>query len=72
MLKKLSFVFLLAIAASCTYQKNNTIAQDDENLGNERVYGVHPDSTAKQLKVEYPSKPELGAKAVEIKDKWYK
>lgn len=72
MVKKLSIVALMALMASCTYQNNNKIVQDDVREGDDRVYGVHPDSTARQLKVQYTSKPELGAKAVEIKEKWYK
>lgn len=74
MLKKLSLVGLLGImvaVSSCGYQKNNRIEQDDPNAGNERIYGVHPDSSARQLKNVYASKPELGAKAVEIREKWY-
>ncbi|SOE20937.1 hypothetical protein SAMN06298216_1412 [Spirosomataceae bacterium TFI 002] len=74
MLKKLSLLSLLlagCAVSSCTYQKNNRIDQDDVNAGNERVYGVHPDSSARQLKVKYTSKPELGAKAVEIREKWF-
>lgn len=74
MLKKLSLLSLVCAAlavSSCSYQKNNRIDQDDVNAGNERIYGVHPDSTARQLKLEYTSKPELGAKAVEIREKWF-
>ncbi len=64
----------LAVAAvslsivSCDYQKNNTIKQKDFNEGNDYVYGVHPDSAAAQSKNTYDSKPELGAKANEIRD----
>lgn len=71
MIKKLGVLLIVAAVSSCTYQKNNQIEQDDVNAGNERIYGVHPDSTARQLKVQYEPKPELGAKANEIKDKWF-
>jgi hypothetical protein len=73
-MRKLSLIALLGISAglgSCTYQKNNTIEQDDVNEGNEYVYGVHKDSTAKQLKQSYTAKPELADRTAKIKEIMY-
>ena len=65
-------LFIVAVAAtSCDYQKNNTIVQDVPNEGNERIYGVHPDSAARQLKLEYPEKPELQKTANDLRDKLF-
>jgi len=35
------------------------------------VYGVHPDSMARQLSVTYEAKPELEARTAEIKEILY-
>ena len=59
----LLFAIFSVSLASCSYQKNNTIKQDDVREGDEWVYGVHPDSSAKQLKNVYTEKPELENKA---------
>ena len=66
---------LLAVAATvlmtaCTYQKNNTIDQKDVNAGNDYVY-AHPDSTARQRKVQYPVNSENEVRAMEIQEKLY-
>lgn len=73
MKKKFTYVILfLAVAiSSCQYQRNNTIDQKDFNAGNKRIYGENPDSSAYQLKIVYPAKPELAAKADEIKNILY-
>lgn len=63
-------VFALSLNA-CTYQKNNRIEQADVNEGNEYVYGVHPDSAARQLKNVYTAKPELAARTKAIQEKFY-
>ncbi|MFB0907431.1 MAG: hypothetical protein ACI9V1_001483 [Spirosomataceae bacterium] len=68
-------VLLLAVvataASSCTYQKYNTIDQDIPNQDSERIYGVHPDSSARQLKNVYTEKPELQKKANDLRDKMF-
>ena len=73
-MKRIS-VLLLAVAttaaSSCTYQKYNTIYQDLPNEGNERIYGVSPDSSARQLKNVYIEKPELQKKAIELREKMF-
>ena len=66
---------LLAVAATvlmtaCTYQKNNTIDQKDVNAGNDYVY-AHPDSIARQRKVQYPVNSENEVRAMEIQEKLY-
>lgn len=66
---------LLAVAATvlmtaCTYQKNNTIDQKDVNAGNNYVY-AHPDSMARQRKVQYPVNSENEVRAMEIQEKLY-
>lgn len=65
------FAFLLLALGSCTYQKNNTIEQKDVNEGNEYVYGVSPDSSARQLKVTYEAKPELEQRTAAIREQLY-
>ncbi|MBK6976055.1 MAG: hypothetical protein IPH28_02155 [Cytophagaceae bacterium] len=74
MKKKPGIILLFAVVAimtSCSYQKTNRIEQDDVNEGSEYVYGVHPDSMARQLSVTYEAKPELEARTAEIKEILY-
>jgi hypothetical protein len=71
MKKNIVFLFSLLSLASCSYQSNNRIEQDDVNEGNEYVYGVHPDSVARQLNVTYTAKPELEARTAAIREKLY-
>ncbi len=69
MKKILSFLvlaFVLSLSA-CQYQRNNTIDQKDFRAGDERIYGVSPDSSAYQLKNKYEVDPKMAAKADEIK-----
>ncbi len=63
---------LLVIASvliSCDYQKQNKIEQKDLREGDEVVYGVHPDSAARQTKLKYASKPEYADRAEKIRAK---
>ncbi len=62
---------LASAASSCTYQKYNSSEQDIPNQDNERIYGVHPDSSARQLKNVYTEKPELQKKATELQEKMF-
>lgn len=73
-MKKISVLLFAVVAtslASCNYQKNNVIEQKDVNSGSEWVYGVHPDSSARQLKNKYTAKPENEARAAAIREKLY-
>ncbi len=73
-MRKLS-VLLFALAAvslaSCSYQKNNVIEQKDVRNGDEWVYGVSPDSAARQLKNKYTANPDLEKRTNEIREKLY-
>ncbi|WP_044171958.1 hypothetical protein [Flectobacillus major] len=62
-------VALLAVA--CDYQKNNKIKQKDLRLNDEYVYGVHPDSVARQTKNTYTAKPENEVRAAKIREKLF-
>jgi hypothetical protein len=67
-----SIFSVLAIATlltACNYQKNNKAEQKDLREGDEYVYGVHPDSAARQTKNKYPAKPENEARAAKIREK---
>lgn len=54
-----------------TTKKNNTIKQKDLRAGDEYVYGVHPDSAARQTKNKYTAKPENEVRAAKIREKLY-
>lgn len=60
-----------ALLSSCNYQKYNKAVQADVRAGSEWVYGVHPDSSARQLSLKYDEKPELELKANDIREKLY-
>ncbi|WP_428656640.1 hypothetical protein [Runella sp.] len=68
---KISALLLAVSLASCKYQKNNTIAQTDVRAGDEYVYGVHPDSAARQTKIKYTAKPELEQRTNAIREKLF-
>ena len=74
-MKKFS-VLLFAVAAvsltSCDYQKTNVIEQNDVRQGDEWVYGVSPDSVARQLKNKYTAKPDLENRTNAIREKFAK
>lgn len=59
------------VLSACDYQKNNTIVQKDLQAGNHYVYGVSPDSAAKQLKNKYTEKPENEERAAKIREKLF-
>jgi hypothetical protein len=65
------FLGSMLFLASCSYQANNSIEQKDVNEGSKWVYGVHPDSSAAQLKNVYTPLPENEARAAKIKEKLY-
>ncbi|MDZ7896643.1 MAG: hypothetical protein U5N85_01245 [Arcicella sp.] len=62
---------LIFLATACDYQKNNNIKQADLGEGDEYVYGVHPDSAARQTKNKYTAKPALELKANAIREKLF-
>lgn len=55
------------LMTACSYQKNNRIDQKDVNEGNPYVYG-HPDSMARQRKVQYTPNSENEVRAMEIQE----
>lgn len=76
MIRKRGFTLLLTIASAltlvaCDYQKNNVIQQNDLRDGDSYVYGVHPDSAARQTKNKYAEKPGSEARAEKIRQKLY-
>ena len=68
---KISALLLAVSLASCKYQKNNTIDQNDVRTGDEYVYGVHPDSAARQTKIKYTAKPELEQRTTASREKLF-
>lgn len=68
---KISALLLVVSLTSCKYQKNNTIDQPDLRAGDEYVYGVHPDSAARQSKIKYTAKPELEQRTNAIREKLF-
>ncbi len=60
-----------ALLSSCKYQKYNHADQADVRKGSEWVYGVHPDSAARQLANKYTDNPELEKRTAEIHKKLY-
>lgn len=64
-------VICAGLLTSCEYQKYNKAVQKDVRAGSQWVYGVHPDSAARQLSIQYDEKPELELKANEIREKLY-
>lgn len=73
-MRKLSVLLFAVVAvslASCKYQKNNHIEQKDVRQGDEWVYGVSPDSAARQLKNKYTANPDLEKRANNIREKLY-
>ena len=73
-MKKFSVLLFAAatfLLASCDYQKTNVIEQKDVRHGDEWVYGVSPDSAARQLKNKYTPKPELEQRTNAIREKMF-
>ncbi len=66
---KISMLMAIISLASCKYQKNNRIEQADVREGDTYVYGVHPDSAARQTKLTYTARPELAEEAAKIREK---
>lgn len=60
-----------ALLSSCEYQRFNKAIQKDVRAGSEWVYGVHPDSAARQLSYKYTENPDLELKANELRGKLF-
>ena len=70
--KKIAVLLLLtALVSSCDYQKYNKAEQKDLQSTNEWVYGVHPDSAARQLANTYEANPELEKRTNAIREKLF-
>jgi hypothetical protein len=67
----LAFIVIALITTACDYQKNNTIKQIDLSEKDEYVYGVHPDSAARQTKNKYTPKPENEIRATKLREKLF-
>jgi hypothetical protein len=67
----LTIAAVALLATACDYQKNNKIKQTDLNENDEYVYGVHPDSAARQTKNKYAAKPENEVRANKIREKLF-
>ncbi len=61
----------VALLSSCDYQQYNRAQQVDKRANSQWVYGVHPDSSAKQLSYTYTERPELELKANDLRQKLY-
>lgn len=61
----------VALLSSCEYQKFNHAEQVDVRAGSEWVYGVHPDSAARQLANKYAEQPEVEKRVNAIREKLF-
>ena len=61
----------VALLTSCEYQKFNKAEQVDVRVGSEWVYGVHPDSAARQLANTYADQPEVEKRVNAIREKMF-
>ena len=83
-MKSILYISILVLSglslASCDYQKNNTIRQEDfrksdfragYKAGDAEVYGTGPDSAAVQSKYKYKPNPELEKRTQKIREKMF-
>jgi hypothetical protein len=68
---RISILVIAVALTSCKYQKNNKAVQTDLREGDSWVYGVHPDSAARQSKLKYEPKDELDARTAAIREKLF-
>lgn len=61
----------IALLSSCEYQKFNHAEQKDVRAGSEWVYGVSPDSAARQLANKYEEQPEVEKRVNAIREKMF-
>ena len=66
-----AFLVGIAFLTSCEYQRYNHAEQIDVRANSEYIYGVHPDSAARQLSNKYTEKPELELRANAIREKMF-
>lgn len=66
-----AFVAILAFLSSCDYQKYNKAEQVDVRKGNQWVYGVSPDSAARQLANKYPENPDSEKRVLALREKLF-
>lgn len=67
----LGFGLIALGAASCAYQEQNSIDQADARKNSVLVYGVHPDSSARQLQNKWPDKEGVPERAEKIRQKFF-
>lgn len=61
----------VALLSSCEYQKYNKAEQLDVRAESEWVYGVHPDSSARQLANKYEENPDIEKRVNTIRDNMF-
>ncbi len=66
-----AFLGGMALLTSCEYQKYNHAEQIDVRANSEYIYGVSPDSAARQLNNKYEEQPELELRANAIREKMF-
>lgn len=60
-----------AFLSSCEYQKYNKMETPDPGKNSTWVYGVHPDSAARQLAQTYEPNPDMDLRVNAIFNKLY-
>lgn len=66
-----ALLLLTVLVSSCDYQKYNKAPSKDVRENSEWVYGVHPDSSARQLANKYEANPELEKRTSAIREKLF-
>lgn len=66
-----AFAVGVAMLSSCDYQKYNHAEQIDVRAKSEWVYGMGPDSAARQLKNKYEDQPEVENRVNAIREKLF-
>ena len=66
-----AFLGGMVLLTSCEYQKYNHAEQIDVRANSEYIYGVSPDSAARQLSNKYEERPELELRANAIREKMF-
>jgi hypothetical protein len=61
----------VTLLSSCEYQKYNNAEQLDVRAESEWVYGVNPDSSARQLANKYEENPDVEKRVNAIRDKMF-
>ncbi len=66
-----AFAVGVAMLSSCDYQKYNHAEQIDVRARSEWVYGMGPDSAARQLNNKYAEQPEVENRVSAIREKLF-